>query len=123
MRRRVAVAVVRRRPGGGDRAGARLEQTIAAVKLHLVTEIGSRGIPVTELSRDTAAWLRSRLVLDTAAARQLIEQAAALRRHPAVDAALCAGRIHLRQAAAICDSLDALPSIAELAAARRPRRR
>ena len=94
----------------------RLEQTIAAVKLRVITEIDGRHIPTAQLSRGTAAWLRSRLRLDAATARHLVDQAAALRRHPAVDAALCAGTIHLRQADAICASLDALPTAAELAA-------
>jgi Domain of unknown function (DUF222)/HNH endonuclease len=94
----------------------RLEQTLAAVKLHLINEIGDRGIPTAQFYRGTAAWLRSRLLLDPATARRLVEQAAEIRRHPAVDAALGAGAIQLRQAAAICETVDALPSTAELAA-------
>jgi hypothetical protein len=66
--------------------------------------------------RDTITWLRSRLLLDATAARQLVEQAAALARHPAVDEALCAGTIAVRQAAAITDALDALPDTVEMAA-------
>lgn len=94
----------------------RLEQTLAAVKLHLINEIGDRGIPTAQFYRGTAAWLRSRLMLDPATARRLVEQAAEIRRRPAVDAALGAGAIQLRQAAAICETVDALPSTAELAA-------
>ncbi len=94
----------------------RLEQTIAAVKLHLIAEIDARDVAGDQLFRDTAAWLRSRLLLDPAAARQLVDQAAALRRHKAVDAALRAGDVHLRQAAAITAALDALPTTTELAA-------
>jgi hypothetical protein len=94
----------------------RLEQTLAAVKLHLIGEIGDRGIPTAQFYRGPAAWLRARLLLDPATARRLVEQAAEIRRHPAVDAALCAGAIQLRHAAAICETVDALPSTAELAA-------
>lgn len=46
-------------------------------------------------------------VLDTVG---LVDQATALTRYPAGDAALCAGDISVRQAAAIIDSLDALPT-------------
>jgi Domain of unknown function (DUF222) len=94
----------------------RLEQSIAAMKLHLVAEIEGRDLPGRQNFRDTITWLRSRLLLDANAARQLVDQASALARYPAVDAALCAGTIAVRQAAAITDSLDALPSTAEMAA-------
>jgi hypothetical protein len=90
----------------------RLEQTIAAVQLHLIAELDGRDLPTRQNVRGTATWLRSRLLLDGTTARRLVEQAAALGRHPAVDAALGAGAIHLRQAAAITDALDALPSTA-----------
>ena len=95
----------------------RLEQTLAAVKLHLIGEVDRRDIATSLQARDTAGWLRWRLRLDPRTARQLVDQAAAMRRHPAVDAALCAGTIHLRQAAAICDAVDALPTPVELATA------
>ena len=94
-----------------------LEQTVAAVKLHLIAEIDARDIPTAQNVRGTVSWLRLRLLLDPATARRLVDQAAALRRRPAVDAALCAGTIHLRQADAITDALDALPSTAALARA------
>ena len=94
----------------------RLEQTIAAVKLHLIGEIEGRDLPSAQQVRDTVTWLRSRLLLDAPAARRLVEQAAALRQHPAVDAALSSGAIHVQQASAITDAVDALPSTAELAA-------
>jgi hypothetical protein len=80
------------------------------VQLHLIGELDGRDLPTRQHVRGTVTWLRSRLVLDTATARQLVEQAAALCRHPAVDAALSAGAIHRRQAAAITDALDALPT-------------
>jgi hypothetical protein len=69
----------------------RLEQTLAAVKLHLIGDVDRRDIASSLQARDTAGWLRWRLRLDPGTARQLVDQAVAMRRHPAVDAALCAG--------------------------------
>jgi Domain of unknown function (DUF222) len=91
-----------------------LQQTITAVLLHLVREADARDIPAAQHCRGTAVWLRSRLLLDAGTARRLVDQAAALARHPAVDAALCSGTIHVGQASAITDALDALPSAAAL---------
>ena len=88
----------------------RLEQTIAAVKLHLVREIDGRDIASVHHFAGTAAWLRSRLLVDPAAARTLVELATAVDQHPGVDASLCAGAIHIRQVGAITDALDALPT-------------
>src|SRR4051812_28846758 len=79
----------------------RLKQTIAAVELHLIAEFDARGIAAAQQVSGTAAWLRLRLLLDSASARRMVDQAVALRRHPAVDAALVDGAIHLRQADAI----------------------
>jgi Domain of unknown function (DUF222) len=90
----------------------RLKQTIAAVELHLIGEMDARGIAAAQQVFNTAAWLRLRLLLDPASARRLVDQAAALKRHPAVDAALREGTIHLRQADSITDALDALPASA-----------
>jgi hypothetical protein len=116
VHRRVAVDVVRHDLVAAVEQLHRLEQTLAAVQLHLITEVEGRDIPTTQFCRGTAAWLRSQLLLDPATARQLTDLAVAVRRHPAVDAALCAGTIQARQAAAICEALEALPSGAELAA-------
>ena len=41
----------------------RLEQSIAAVKLHLVAEVQGRDLPGRQNVRDTTTWLRSRLLL------------------------------------------------------------
>jgi hypothetical protein len=94
----------------------RLQQTVTALLLHLIAEVGGRDLPGVQQVRGLPLWLRLRLVLDPATARRLVDQAAALQRHPAVDAALCAGTIHLRQADAITDALDALPTTEVLAA-------
>jgi hypothetical protein len=86
----------------------RLQQEIAATVLHLVHAADSRGIAASRGCRTTAGWLRSRLRLDPLAARTLVEQAAALDRHDAVDQALSRGAVDLRQATAITDALDDL---------------
>jgi hypothetical protein len=91
-----------------------LQQTITAVLLHLVREADARDIPAAQHCRGTAVWLRSRLLLDAGTARRLVDQAAALARHAAVDAALCSGTIHVGQVGAITDALDALPIAAAL---------
>jgi hypothetical protein len=94
----------------------RLEQTVAAVKRHLIAEVAGRDLPDRENVRDTVTWVRLRLLLDGAAARRLVEQATALVQYPVVDAALCEGRVSVGQAAAIIDALDALPTTADMAA-------
>jgi uncharacterized protein DUF222/HNH endonuclease len=83
-------------------------QVVAAARLHLIRQIDIRDLATTAHARTTAAWLRDRLTLDTHAARHLVDLATALDRHPAVDAALSAGTIDTRQAAAITDSVDLL---------------
>jgi hypothetical protein len=90
----------------------RLEQTVAAAKLHLIHEISARGLARSHGLRDTAGLLRSRLLVDPAAARDLVRQAAAVDQRPALDASLRAGAVHVRQATAIADALDALPAAA-----------
>jgi hypothetical protein len=87
----------------------RLEQTVAALKLHLVRQADARDLAAARHFRGTASWLQSLLVVDGATARQLVEQAAETDRRAAVDAALSRGAINLRQASAIADALDALP--------------
>jgi hypothetical protein len=87
-----------------------LEQTVAAMKLHVVRQADALDVASDQRFRNTTAWLRSLLLLDSSAARQLVEQAAGIDRRPAVDAALSKGAIHLRQAEAITDALDALPT-------------
>jgi Domain of unknown function (DUF222) len=69
----------------------------------------TRAIPAAEGHRSTAAWLRSRLLLDPRPARDLVEQAAALDRRPALDDALVAGLLDTRQAAVIAAAVDAIP--------------
>jgi hypothetical protein len=86
------------------------EQAIAAVKLHLVRQVDIRGLEETRKWKTTASWLRSHLRIDGHMARELVDRAAGLDRRPAVDAALSAGTVDVRQADAILDSLDAIPA-------------
>jgi hypothetical protein len=83
-------------------------QIVTAAYLHLIRQVDTRDIATAEHARTTTAWLRDRLVLDAHVARQLVDQAAALDRCPAVDAALSAGTIDIRQAVAIIDAVDLL---------------
>ena len=48
----------------------RLEQSIAAAKLHLVAEVQGRDLPGRQNLRDIATWLRSRLPATAAASAQ-----------------------------------------------------
>jgi hypothetical protein len=83
-------------------------QIVAAARLHLIRQVDIRELTAAEHARSTAGWLRDRLVVDAHVARQLVGLAAALDRFPAVDAALSAGTIDTRQAAAITDAVDLL---------------
>jgi hypothetical protein len=93
----------------------RLEQTVAALRSHVVRQIDARGIAAAAGYRSTAGWLRERLRLDPIAARDLVEHAAALDRRPNLDRAFGAGAIDGRQAAVIAATLDALPPGIDLA--------
>ena len=86
----------------------RLQQQTTATLLHLVRAADTRGLAHQHGCRTTAGWLRSRLHLDPHAARTLIDQAAALDRHDAIDQALSCGAVNLAQATAITCALDDL---------------
>jgi hypothetical protein len=60
----------------------RLEQTVVALRSHLVRQIAARGIAAAAGCRGTAGWLRDRLRLDPMAARDLVPQAGARDRRP-----------------------------------------
>jgi hypothetical protein len=91
------------------RAAHRLEASAAALRAKLVREAAARGLPKAQGHRSTPGWLRSLLLLDPQAAREIAEQAAALTR-PAVEQAVLDGRLDLRQAAVIGKTLDVLPA-------------
>jgi Domain of unknown function (DUF222) len=92
-----------------------LEQTVAALRSHVVRQIDARGVAAANGFRHTAGWLRDRLRLDPIAARDMVDQAAALDRRPNLDRALAAGAIDGRQATVIADTLAALPAGIDLA--------
>src|SRR4029453_6829564 len=58
----------------------RLEQSIAAMKLHLVAEIEGRDLPGRQNFRATIAWLRSRTWLRRPRRRRLASPATSRRR-------------------------------------------
>lgn len=92
-----------------------LEQTVAALRSHVLRQIDGRGIAAAQGFRNTAGWLRDRLHLDPFAARDMVEQSAAVDRRPNVDRAFSMGAIDSRQAAVIAAALDELPSDVDLA--------
>jgi len=88
-----------------------LEQQLAAVKLGLVRELDSRGVPVGQGASSTMVWLRHRLRVSIPAARTLVELATALDSGPAVlREALGSGEINAQQAQAIASTVTSLPA-------------
>ncbi|WP_374273181.1 DUF222 domain-containing protein [Actinoplanes sp. M2I2] len=87
----------------------RLEQCAAALQARLVHQAITRALPTAQGHRSTPSWLRTHLLLDPQPARELAAQAAALTRHPAVEQAVWAGHLNLRQSTVIAETLDALP--------------
>jgi hypothetical protein len=88
----------------------RLEQEAAAIMLHLVHAADTRGLAQSRGFRSTAGWLRSLLRLDPLIARTMVDLSAAIDRHPEVDRALSCGTVDVRQATAISEALDDLPT-------------
>jgi hypothetical protein len=84
----------------------RWSQQTAALQLRLVQQAVARGLPEADGFRSAAGWLRSRLLLDPRPARELVEQAEAMRRRPVVEQALVDGMVDLRQAAVIAAAVD-----------------
>ncbi|GID31899.1 HNH endonuclease signature motif containing protein [Paractinoplanes brasiliensis] len=96
-------------------AAYRLEQAAAALQQRLVRQAETRGLPAAAGARNTAGWLRSRLLLDPGPARELAERAAALARQPAVEQALIEGKLDARQATVIAAAADTVAEgLAEL---------
>ncbi len=84
----------------------RLEQAAAALQTRLVHQATDRGLPAGQGHRSTAGWLRARLLLDPAPARELADRAAVLSRQPAVEQALLDGHVDARQAAVIATTTE-----------------
>lgn len=94
-------------------AAHRLEQAAAALKARLVHHALTREVPGSHGHRTAAGWLRAHLLLDPQPARELVDQAAALGRHAALESAVLDGDVDLRQAAAIAAAVDAIPATLE----------
>ncbi|MCO8274913.1 HNH endonuclease [Actinoplanes sp. TRM 88003] len=84
----------------GLRTAYRLEQIAVALQARLVRQAEVRG------HQTTPRWLRSHLLIDRRAARELGERAAALARHPEVEQALLDGRVDTGQATVITATID-----------------
>lgn len=87
----------------------RLEQVLAATKLHLIREAETRGLPAAAHCTSTAVWLRQRLHICAPTGHRLAQLARELHQHPAVDAALSAGEVNTEQAQVITTHLGQLP--------------
>ena len=92
------------------RTAHRLQQTVAALTARFVQQAALRDIPAARGHRTVAGWLRSELLLDPGAARDLAKRAAILHNRPAVEQALVDGAIDVQQAAVIAAAVDAIPA-------------
>ena len=86
------------------------QKNAAAQVARLVGEIIDRDIPAQQHQRIVARWLGAQLLLDPRPARELADQAAALRAHPGLEQAVLDEHLDLRQAVAIADTLHAIPA-------------
>ena len=96
-----------------------LEQRLAGLKLRLVREVDSLGVPQKQGAASTVSWLRDRHRVSGGAAKRAVELARALDSEvPAVAAALDAGAVNVEQARLIAATVDRVP--ARSRARRRP---
>jgi len=93
------------------RAAHRLEQTAATLQARLVDLAVTRGMPRAQGHRTTAGWLREQLRLDPQRARDLTDQAAAIRSRPRLEQALLDGSIDPPQATVIAAAVNAIATI------------
>lgn len=86
------------------------EQRHAARRLALIAEIDARGVAVAAGASSTAVWLRHRLRIDAAVARQMVALARGLARSlPATAKALADAEVHEGQARVINHAVGELP--------------
>jgi hypothetical protein len=86
------------------------EQTLAAAKLHLISQISARGIPARQHHRTCASWLRQRLRIGSHTAARLAELARTTDQRPNLDQALGIGAVNTEQATVIAETLEHLPA-------------
>ncbi|MEJ3742285.1 DUF222 domain-containing protein [Actinomycetes bacterium KLBMP 9797] len=87
----------------------RLEQQLAAVRLHLIREIDGRSFVSSEHVTSTAVWLRHRYHVSAQTGTRWVTLANDLDRHPGLDAALSKGAVNTEQAQVIGHQLRQLP--------------
>lgn len=88
----------------------RLEQAVAAAKLHLVRELHARDLPAVRQAGGTARWLGDRLRVTMATARRFLLLAEQVGRRPALDQALAVGAVNVEQSSIIAETLAELPA-------------
>lgn len=98
----------------------RLEQQLAATRLHLIREIDGRAFLGREHLTSTATWLRHRYHVSAQTGTRWVALAKELRERPGLDAALSKGQVNTEQAQVIANHLRQLPTdvdveLAELA--------
>ena len=87
-----------------------LEQRLAGLKLRLVREVDSLGVPQKQGASSTVSWLRDRHRVSGGAAKRSVDLARALDRDvPAVAEALDAGAVNVEQARIIAATVDRVP--------------
>ncbi|MEJ3749283.1 DUF222 domain-containing protein [Actinomycetes bacterium KLBMP 9797] len=87
----------------------RLEQQLAATRLHLIREIDGRSFLNSEHLTSTAAWLRHRYHVSAQTGTRWVTLAKDLDQHPGLDAALSKGAVNSEQAQVIAQQLRQLP--------------
>jgi Domain of unknown function (DUF222) len=85
------------------------EQSLAAVKLHLVGEVAGRDLPGGHGATSVAVWLRSQLRVSIRTTRRLVELAKRADRRPVLDAALGSAEVNAEQAQVIATVVADLP--------------
>lgn len=87
----------------------RVEQALAAARLHLIRQVEARDLPAAQHATGTAGWLRDQLRVSGPTARRWVELARALDRCPDLDRAVINGAVNIEQAAVISACVTGLP--------------
>ena len=87
-----------------------LEQRLAGLKLHLVREVDSLGVPQKQGASGTVSWLRGRHRVSGGVAKRTVDLARALDKQlPVVAEALDAGVLNPEQARIVAVAVDRVP--------------